>query len=498
LIADDHRVFPRSAGERNVGSRRKKFPMPFFRLFELFLNLIIAHRLISPFGARYVAMRNRHVCLLFVCVTALCTWSGVGRADVFYTYGYTPRGIGMGGAMTAVADDFAAAYYNPAGAAFHPQPSVGIGYLFANSRMLGIGINAPKLDETRGLLLGIVLPIPFGGFLQDRIAFSLASFFPNDVLLGIDVPLPKQPQYPLLQNSGRSLTFIPTLGVKILEGLSVGGGAQVYDNTSGEWRGRLNPDGSIQATATQAMIASFWPTAGLMFRPGVYWPAVAGLRVGLVFRDQFYTHYTIPVVANVSGIPLALQMNAVSLYTPRQYVAGVSYAVGRWLFALDGSYNEWSNFPSPSLEVRVRFPIPLLPISFRNSVSTPPRLHDTLTVRTGIEAAVWQGADGDFLVRAGAAFDPSPVPPQAGDTNFLDNDRYIGAISLGWRWLGVGAHRFTAPLVFDVGGQAQYLPPRITYKNEEVDPDNPGYPKVGFRGWLFAVGASLSVPFDYE
>ena len=53
-------------------------------------------------------------------------------------------------------------------------------------------------------------------------------------------------------------------------------------------------------------------------------------------------------------------------------------------------------------------------------------------------------------------------------------------------------------LVIDVAGQAQYLPPRVTYKSSSVDSHNPGYPKVGFRGWLFAVGASRSVPFDYE
>ena len=445
-----------------------------------------------------MVIRKRLFCLMLICATALGVWRGVARADVFYTYGYAPRGIGMGGAMTAVADDFAAAYYNPAGEAFHGQPSIGIGYLFAGSRMSGIGISAPKLDDTRGLLLGAILPIPFGGFLTDRVAFGLASFFPNGVLLGIDVSFPTQPQYPLLQNSGRSMTFIPTLGVKILDGLSIGGGAQIYDNTSGEWRGRLNSDGSIHATVTQSMNATFWPTGGLMIRAGEFWPALDGWRFGFVFRDRFFTHYTIPVVANVSGIPLTLNMNAISLYTPRQYVAGVSYAAGRWLFALDGSYNQWSDFPSPSLTVNVKFPIPVLPIKFLPSVSHPPHLHDTLTVRAGVETTAWRGADGDFLARAGLAFDPSPVPPQTGDTNYLDNDRYIGSLSFGWRWQGVGAYRFDAPLVIDVAGQAQYLPPRVTYKSSSVDSHNPGYPKVGFRGWLFAVGASLSVPFDYE
>jgi long-subunit fatty acid transport protein len=121
-----------------------------------------------------------------------------------------------------------------------------------------------------------------------------------------------------------------------------------------------------------------------------------------------------------------------------------------------------------------------------------------MTVKAGAETTAWRGDDGDFLARLGFAFDPSPIPSQRGDTNYLDTDRWIGGLSFGWRWLGVGPYRFDQALVFDVGGQLQYLPPRVAYKRDNVDADNPGYPKVGFHGWLYAVGATFSVPFDYE
>jgi long-chain fatty acid transport protein len=434
----------------------------------------------------------------FIAAILLCAWRATARADVLYTYGFTPRGIGMGGALAAVADDFGAAYYNPAGSVFHIQPSVGAGYLYSGSKMTGIGIQAPKLDPTQGALLGTVLPIPLGGVLKERIAFAMSAFFPNGLLLGIDVPYPTQTQYPLLQNSGRSQTLIPTLAVKILQGLSIGGGVNIFNNTSGEWKARIDQSGDVQATVTQEMLTSFALTAGLMFKPGAFWPVVDGLRFGFVFRDKFFTHYKIPVATVVANVPLIIQFNAISLYTPRQFVGGVSYSFDRWLLSLEVQYNQWSGYPDPSLDVNVNFKIPVLPISFRNSITRPPHFHDTTGVKTGAEALALASGDGDLLARFGFAFDPSPVPPQSGDTNYLDSDRYIGSASVGWKWRGVGAYQFFAPLVFDVGGQLQYLPPRVSYKDSDVNTDNPGYPKVGFRGWLYAIGASISVPFDYE
>ncbi len=428
----------------------------------------------------------------------VCAPWAAAHADILSAYGFSPRGIGMGGAMTAVADDFAAAYYNPAGAAFQPQASIGLGYMFTGSALQGIGVRAPKLDQTQDFMIGAVIPVPFGGFLKDRIAIEVALQLPNAVLLGINVPYPTAPQLLLLQESGRGVAMFPAASVKILEGLSVGGGVQIFDNTTGNWHGSINPDGSIAATVTQELRATYVPTAGLLFRPGKIWPAVDGLQFGFVFRDRFFTSYQVPVATYLAGVPMVANFKAISLYTPREFVAGLSYAFDRWLLALDGSYNQWSDFPDPTLHMTIRLHVPVLPITLQNSSSVRPGFHDTVSLRTGAEATAWRGGSGTFFTRFGAAYEPSPVPPQRGDTNYLDADRWIGAASVGWRWLSAGSYHFAVPVVFDLGGQLQYLPPRVAYKDADVDPSNPGYPKVGFRGWLYAVGASLSVPFDYE
>jgi long-chain fatty acid transport protein len=445
-------------------------------------------------------VKHQHRKLLppLLAVVLLGVFAAGARADVLFTYGYSARGIGMAGAMSATADDFAAAYYNPAGAVFQRRPSFGVGYLVTGSMMSGIGIDAPKLKHTQGMLFGMTLPLPLGGFLRERLAFGFASFFPNGLLLGIHVPYPTDPQYVILQNSGQSLTTIPTLAIKVLKGLAIGGGAQIFDNTAGEFTAVVEPNGAVNATVGEELTANYVAIAGIMFRPGEYWDAVRGLSIGLVFRDRFYTYYRIPVNSYISSVPLAVYFSAFSAYTPRQWVAAVAYSTGRWLWEGDVSFNQWSYFPDPNLKVDVHLKIPVLPVTFRNSTRYPPHFHDTFTVRAGTEVTAYQGEDLNFLVRAGYSFDPSPVPPQTGDTNYLDTARHIGGLSLGLQWNGVGAFRFETPFAFDFGFQAQYLTPRTSYKAESVSSDNKGYPKVGFTGWLYAVVVTVGTQFDFE
>src|SRR5438128_12159085 len=62
------------------------------------------------------------------------------RANPFELFGFTPRGIGLGGAMVGLSDDLAGSFYNPAGIIGHTKSEFGIG--FANS--------IPSLHVNRG------------------------------------------------------------------------------------------------------------------------------------------------------------------------------------------------------------------------------------------------------------------------------------------------------------------------------------------------------------
>ena len=404
----------------------------------------------------------------------------------------------MANAMAATADDWASSYYNPAGGGLQFRPTYGVGYLITGSQITSIGPQAPDLDSTQGLTFGTNLPLPLGGFMKDRLAFGMALFLPKDLMLGIEVPYPDDAQYVLLQNAGRSMHEAACLGLRLMDGLAVGGGAQMYVNTAGELNASVQAGGTIQAMVGEELLMTISPTFGLLVKPEAFWAPLHGLGFGLVFRDRFFTRYDIPVNSYLNSVPFLVQFQATSLYTPRQYVAGLSYAWKQWRWEVDLGFNEWSDFPDPNLHIQVNLKIPILPVDFQNSIVRPPHFHDTLTPRAGMEVTALSVNEGDLRVRTGYTYEPSPVPPQTGYTNYLDTDRHIAGLSLGWEWSGVSIYRFQAPVNIDLGLQAQYLTPRITYKNDDVDMNNPGYPKIGLQGWLFATGLTFSSYFDYE
>ncbi len=440
---------------------------------------------------------RRVAALCFMIVVAA---SAPALGDALFTYGYTPRGMAMGNAIIAGVDDFSASYYNPAGMALLEKPSFGIGYMATGDFLKALHADDEiELDDMQGLLIGSSIPLPFGAFLSRRLAFGFSCFFPDGVILAIKVPYPTEPQYVLLQNSGRSLSVAATVSLRIIDGVAVGGGAQLFDNTSGRIDATVDPNGKVEATVGQELTSYYAPIAGVMIRPELWSGKSSGFRFAAVFREKFFTEYEIPISSYLGGVPLVVNLRAVSLFTPRQWIGGVGYGKnGSYHYELDVSYNEWSEFPDPNFDIDVKFEIPLLPIEFQNSKPYQTDFKDTVTIRAGGEKKFYDGDRLDLWGRGGYAFEPSPVPDQTGETNYLDGDRHIGAIGLGMEIPGFGFSDESLPHRFDFVFQYHYLQKRVFKKDTSIDADNPGYPRIGIDGSLWAVGASYSTLFDYQ
>ena len=421
-------------------------------------------------------------------------------ADVLFTYGFSPRTMGMGNAFVAVGDDASASYYNPGAIIQSENVRVSAGYLYAFSNLTTkFAEKNADLGDTQGIAVGVNLPIPLGSVMKDRIWFGFVGFFPNDVLLSIRVPFPTDPQYVLLQNSGRSVSIIPTLGFRLIDGLGIGGGAQLFDNTAGEINAQVDATGEIVTTVGQELPTSFAPIAGIFWAPGETIPAAGGIRFGFTYRREFFTNYKIPVNTFIGGIPLSVKFEAVSLYTPDQFVLGFAYFLeDRLKVSADASYNRWSTFPDPNLQIDVDLTIPLLPITFRDSDDLDPDFHDTVSLRAGCE---WKALDVpvvDLFVRGGYFYDPSPVPGQKETTNYLDTDRHVFAASPGIVIKQFGSYVLKTPISIDLGFQYHHLVERVAHKRPDVDLRNPGYPKIGVSGSLFSFSAMIGSEFDVE
>ncbi|MCZ7584037.1 MAG: hypothetical protein M5R36_12260 [Deltaproteobacteria bacterium] len=379
------------------------------------------------------------------------------------------------------------------------HPAIGAGYLKTGSWLETDNAPEAELESTEGAVFGTVLPLPFGGFLTDRLALGFAAFFPRGVFAELDVPAPDVPQYVLLRNSGQQATLAPSMSIRLHDALAVGGGAELFSNTDGEINAIVDANGDIQTLTGQEVYTSFAPIAGLMFRPGEIWTGLRPLSFGFVFREEFFTHYRIPINSYVGSTPITLIFDATSLYTPRQWTAGLAFQSEAYGFTaeFDASYNEWSGFPDPNLFVDVAFEVPLIGVGFADSEQLDPGFKDTVTLRTGVEKHVFDTPYFGFLAQGGYFYDPSPVPAQTGITNYLDTDRHVFSGGLAFDVLGVGAWRFDGPITVQATGQYHYLVPRRFHKDTNVPSDNPGYPEIGFSGSIWAVAFDISFAFDY-
>ncbi len=436
----------------------------------------------------------------FIVVMAIMLAPGIASADVLYSYGFNARGIAMGGAAAAQVKDFGVAYYNPAGGVLFEFPTAGVGYMKTGNWLETHHGEPAALDSTEGMLFGTILPLPLGSWLERRLAVGFATFMPNNIFVALDVPYGSVPQYALWRNSGRQMTILPTLSIRLHDAVAIGGGAQLFSNTNGEINAVIGANDDVQTLTGQEVTTSFAPTYGLMLRPGKIWESLTGWSFGFVFREEFWMHYRIPINTFLGSTPLTMIFDATSIYTPRQWTAGVSYeneAAG-FLAELDASYNEWRKFPDPNLYVDVEFTVPLLDIVFQDSEEIDPEFHDTMTFRAGVEKRVYDTDTTGLVAQLGYYYDPSPVPPQTGSTNYLDTDRHVGSTGLGFQWDRIGSYRFAGPLTIQGFYQLHYCVPRMFYKNESVSADNPGYPKIDVGGWIWAAGINVSVFFEYD
>lgn len=98
--------------------------------------------------------------------------------------GVGARALGMGGAYTAVADDYAALYYNPAGLAQIRRTEFGIGFDHRSVKSINTYLGnreSTPLDKTRIESLGFAYPFPtYRGSLVIGMAYHRVATFDQD------------------------------------------------------------------------------------------------------------------------------------------------------------------------------------------------------------------------------------------------------------------------------------------------------------------------------
>ena len=424
-------------------------------------------------------------------VFLLCS-SLTAHASIFDVYGFNARGIGLGGAVTALANDYTATYYNPAGISDKKMLLFGGGFMLSVpwldvNRTRPICSDLPQTcrslypngfsdretvlpDSFSGFSLGWVFP--FGGPLENKLAMALAVYIPTINVIRVEALDPQTPQFYMYQNLPDELVILGSLAYEPVRWMSLGLGFQVLANVRGS--AGFAVDIMNNTFTKQDFRVEISPQAaaivGLMFKP------MDSLRIGLSYRQALGLEFSLPAKLEASSaILLQLAVAGSVLYQPHQFNLGVAYTFTRPAITLsaDLGYAMWSGAPDPSPDVTVDLGGSLLEsfgLESALDIGTDEsaknlEFQDTWTPRIGVE---WNLLDWVQL-RAGYYYRPTPAPRASGAVNYLDNSSHT---------LSVGAAiEFDDPfgsqhqkITLGVGHATAWLPNRNAPKSQDGDP----------------------------
>lgn len=355
---------------------------------------------------------------VFVLMIAFLSAVGLALAQteeltIGNSFGVGARAMGMGGAFIAVADDFTATHWNPAGLAQVRKFEIlgGISHSQLNTTTQFNGASPTEADRPRTRLnaLGMVFPL----FLDDTnlvLAFGfnrIQSFDSLSKLRGLDPS--DDPDFgglfvdERLENSGGIRKWSFAVAFNIAEGLKFGGGLDFWhgeneytlDVTASDVN-RIDSDLDRFRFADSILreFSGVGGKIGILAKAGdnfkfggtIGFPLQLNIDEDWVQNSFFYFDDGTDESDSDDGITLF------DLKRPFELAAGASVRLGQFLIAADAQYVDWtqSEYSTPPAE----------DISNRDFEDF---YRDTLQLRTGVEFLI---PEIQTKVRAGFISDP--------------------------------------------------------------------------------------------
>lgn len=368
-------------------------------------------------------------------------------------FGYGARGSSMGGTGAAHANDYEAAFANPALASRVRRYRLTLGLTGAAFDTHADGEGLPgRVDgrASKGMVIGGDIPVPFGGALEHRVGIALGFYTPSDVLVRGRILYPEKPQFPLLSDRAQCLAVRAGFGVDLGYGVRVGAGFGALAQIMGTVVVATDATGRVGSRVEDQLVATYAPTFGASWEH-----ALAGgtLRVGATFRGKLDARFAVLIDAtklSTLNIPV-FNIAGLAQYDPLQVTLEGTWERGPWTLAAGLTYKHWSDFPG-ALE-----PTILCPADEPDCAALkPPKLSFSSTVvpRLGVERAFAIGRDASAALRAGWFFEPTPAPGALPKSRAFDPARG-GDVDVPTRFFD--AHRH----VFTLGGGVRFHDVRV-------------------------------------
>jgi long-chain fatty acid transport protein len=341
------------------------------------------------------------------------------------------KAMGMGFAFTAQADDPSAIYFNPAGLTQLKGQNVMVGgtYVrenggeFTGTTPLSAGPGETQKDlnffipnayytrtTNSGYIaygVGIFAPFGLGQEYNDR----NTSIFRNQITR-IDL---------------QTVVVNPTIAFKIDEMLSVGFGIDWMYGKAELAKTPVVPGvGNLYNLDLDGDGDAWGYNFGLLLKPS------PNLRIGASYRSPFNLEVKDAdvIVTNINpaygsgalGTTPSNTKGSATIAMPATFALGAAYTMGRLTVEADADWTFWHSFRS-------------LPITIQNQVPTlfstdaPKRWEDVVALRLGAEFRVTD----PLALRAGFAYDPSPVPADTMGPELPDADRFNYMVGAGYK-----------------------------------------------------------------
>jgi long-chain fatty acid transport protein len=431
------------------------------------------------------------------------------HASPLSIYGYNPRGVAMGEAQVAAADDASAAFYNPALLTRRDRITFGFGAHLVYPHLDVTPVewtfdeeNAPVLpEEFAQWTLGVMFPL--GGRFDHRVSLGIALSLPHGYIVRVQSIDTAQPQFPIYQSSARKIIVLPAIGYRPVDWLAIGGGLQVLASFGGS--ADVSVDLFTRRVRRRSMLIDLVTKEALV--AGVAAGPFHGLTVGFTYRQELGLDFTLPATVDIEDVgTLDLQLVGTTLWSPHELTFGAAWALpdGKTTLAFDMTYGIWSRAPSPQVMVVLDTRGELLEglglggafdlcsdrevvdpeTGERQCVPIPPGYTDNLSPKVGAEYRLF-----DFLaLRAGWRYWPTPVPNQVGRTNYLDASAHHLSTGVGVSFRDP-LEVFEQPITLDVSFHAALL------RERAVDKGNDGRIAYTFGGALYQAAGALRYQF---
>lgn len=379
--------------------------------------------------------RNSNKLLAAAVGTALATLGTSALASGFQIQEQNASGLGLAySGMAAAVQDASTVFWNPAGTALLPgiQGAIALNYIIPDTRYTDGPSPNPRVSTFNPLAgnggnggESALVPATYGSWMiNPQWSVGLAVNAPFG--LATEWNSPWQGQFHAIRSEIETLNINPTVAFKVSNAIQLGAGLS-YQRLKAE----LSTAANVAGTAIGTVKGEDW---GWGWNVGALFALGPDTRIGMTYRSTISYKVEGDLTFNTPALAAAASNVSADIKLPNNFSVAVSHQLNPKIRLLaDWTWTGWDSIQNLTI-VRTSGPA-----AGTAATTTPLNFKNSWRMGGGAEYEVNQA----WLLRAGAAYDTSPVQDAFRTPRLPDNDRI---------WLAVGARYKPSPTWWlDVG-----------------------------------------------